>query len=52
MTGETEKAVVKIVDEFVERGRLEPSYSEWASTAFVVPKKVEGDWRMVVDYSG
>ena len=52
LTGEREKAVVKIVDEFVERGWLEPSYSEWASTAFVVPKKVEGDWRMVVDYRG
>ena len=52
LTGEREKAVIKIVEEFVDRGWLEPSYSEWASTAFVVPKKVEGDWRMVVDYRG
>ena len=43
LTGEREKAVVNIVGEFVERGWLEPSYSEWASTAFVVPKKVAGD---------
>ena len=52
LTGEREKAVIKIVEEFVDRGWLEPSYSEWASTAFVVPKKVEEDWRMVVDYRG
>ena len=49
---EREKAAVKVVEEFVERGGLEPSYSEWASTAFVLPKKVEGNWRMVVDYRG
>ena len=52
MTGEREKAVFKILGEFVDRGWLEPSYTEWASAAFVVPKKVEGDWRMVVDYRG
>ena len=52
LKGEREKAVIKIVEDFVDRGWLEPSYLEWASTAFVVPKNVEGDWRMVVDHRG
>ena len=43
LTGDRVKAVIKIVEEFVDRDWLEPSYSEWASTAFVVPMKVEGD---------
>ena len=36
--------------EFMERGWLEPCTSEWASPAFVVPKKVASEWRLVVDY--
>ena len=38
--------------EFMERGWLEPCTSEWASPAFVVPKKVAGEWRLVVHYRG
>ena len=30
----------------------EPSDSEWASPAFIVPKKEKGEWRLVVDYRG
>ena len=36
--------------EFMQRGRLEPSTREGASPAFVVQKKVAGEWRLVVDY--
>ena len=25
---------------------------EWASPCFVVPKKIAGEWRLVVDYRG
>ena len=38
--------------EFLERGWMEPSDSEWASPAFIVPKKEKGEWRLVVDYRG
>ena len=38
--------------EFIERGWIEPSDSEWASPAFIVPKKEKGEWRLVVDYRG
>ena len=31
-------------------GWLEPSFSDWGSPCFVVPKKVAHDWRLVVDY--
>jgi len=41
---------MKILKEFEELGWIEPSYSEWGSPAFVVPKKQPGEWRMVVDY--
>ena len=42
----------KLLMEFIEHGWIEPSDSEWASLAFVVPKKEKGDWRVVVDYRG
>ena len=38
--------------DFIERGWLKPCHSEWASPCFVVPKKVAGEWRLVVDYRG
>ena len=40
----------KLLAEFIERGWIEPSDSEWASPAFIVPKKEKGEWRLVVDY--
>ena len=42
----------KILRDFIERGWLEPCHSEWASPCFVVPKKVAGECRLVVDYRG
>ena len=50
MVGEREAALKEIIEEYVERGWLEPSFSEWGSPCFVVPKKTPGDWRLVVDY--
>ena len=38
--------------QFMERRWLEPCTSESASPAFVVPKKVAGEWPLVVDYRG
>ena len=42
----------KLLIEFIERGWIEPSDSECASPAFIVPKKEKGEWRLVVDYKG
>ena len=52
LRGERKEAMEKILREFIERGWLEPCHSEWASQCFVVPKKVAGEWRLVVDYRG
>ena len=42
----------KLLAEFIERGWIEPSDSEWARPAFIVPKKEKGEWSLVVDYRG
>ena len=52
LRGERKEAMEKIIREFIERGWLEPCYSEWASPCFVVLNKVAGEWRLVVDYRG
>ena len=41
-----------ILRESIDRVWFEPCHSEWASPCFVVPKKVAGEWRLVVDYRG
>ena len=46
------EAMRKLLAELIERGWIEPSDSEWASPAFIVPKKEKGEWRLVVDYRG
>ena len=50
MVGERADALKVIIEEYVQRGWLEPSFSEWGAPAFVVPKKIAGEWRLVVDY--
>ena len=52
LRGESKEAMEKILRDFIERGWLEQCHSEWASPCFVVPKKVAGEWRLVVDYRG
>ena len=52
LRGERKEAMEKILREFIERGWLQPCHSEWASPCFVVPKKVAGQWQLVVDYRG
>ena len=42
----------KILRELFGGGLLEPCHSDWASSCFVVPKKVAAEWRLVVDYRG
>ena len=50
MKAEREQAMIKILKKFIERGWMEPCSSELASPCFVVPKRVAGEWRLVVDY--
>ena len=52
LQGNRAEAMKKLLAEFFERGWIEPSDSEWASPAFIVPKKEKGEWRLVVDYRG
>ena len=52
LRGERAEAMKKLLIEFIERGWIEPSDGEWASPAFIVPKKDKGEWRLVVDYRG
>ena len=52
LQGNRAEAMEKLLAEFIERGWMEPSDSQWASPAFIVPKKEKGEWRLVVDYRG
>ena len=52
LQGDRAEAMKKLLAEFIEQGLIEPSDSEWASPAFIVPKKEKGEWRLVVDYRG
>ena len=52
LQGDRAEDMKKLLAEFIERGWIEPSDSEWASPAFVVPKREKGEWRLVVDYRG
>ena len=52
LRGERKEAMEKILREFIDRGWLEPCHSTGASPWFVVPKKVAGECRLVVDYRG
>ena len=40
--GDRAQALRRLLAEFIERGWIEPSDSEWASPAFIVPKKEKG----------
>ena len=48
--GDRAKGMKKHFKEIMERGWIQPSDSEWASPAFIVPKKEKGEWRLVVHY--
>ena len=52
LQGDRAEAMKKLLAEFIEGGWIEPSDSEWASPAFIVPKTEMGEWRLVVDYRG
>ena len=43
LQGDRAEAMKKLLAEFIERGWNEPSGSEWASPAFILPKKEKGE---------
>ena len=45
-------AMKAIIHQFLERGRMGHSDSEWGLSAFVGPQKTKGFWRLVVDSRG
>ena len=52
LQGERKEAMKMLLKEFIERGCIEPLDSQWASPAFIVPKKEKGEWRLVVEHRG
>ena len=52
LQGYRAEAMKKLFAAFIERGWIKPSDSEWASPAFIMPKKEKGEWRLVVDCRG
>ncbi|XP_024892049.1 uncharacterized protein K02A2.6-like, partial [Temnothorax curvispinosus] len=51
LSAEQRNAVRKIIDEWIEKGIIRPSNSEYASPIVLVKKK-DGTWRLCVDYRG
>ena len=52
LRGERKEAIRRILRVFTDRSWFEPCHSKWASPCFVIPKKVAGEWELVVDYHG
>ena len=41
---------MKLTDQLIADGKIEPGQSPWSSPSFPVPKKRPGDYRLVVDF--
>ena len=50
MVGERRAAWVKLTDQLIQDGKIEPGQSPWCSPSFPVPKKKPGEYRLVVDF--
>ncbi len=48
--GERKAAWIKLTDEIIEDGKIEPGVSPWSSPSFPVPKKKPGEYRFVEDF--
>ena len=51
LQGDRAEAMKKLLAEFIERGWIEPSDSEWASPAFIVPRRrrASGGWWLITE---
>ena len=47
--GERKAAWIKLTDEIIEEGKIEPVVSPWISPSFPVPKKKPVEYRLVED---
>ena len=50
MIGERRDAWVKLTDQLIADGKIEPGRGPWCSPSFPVPKKRPGEYRLVVDF--
>ena len=50
LTGDRLEAMKAIIDKFLERGWIAQSDSKSGLSAFIVPKKTKGSWRLMMDY--
>ena len=50
LQGDGADSMKKRLIQFIDRSCIEPSNSERASAAFIVPEKSKGEWRLLVDY--
>jgi hypothetical protein len=50
MVGERRAAWVRLTDQLLEDGKIEPGQGPWCSPSFPVPKKKPGEYRLVVDF--
>ena len=50
MVGERRTAWVKLTDQILAEGKIEPGQGPWCSPSFPVPKKKPGEYRLVVDF--
>ena len=50
IVGERRTAWLKLTDELVERGLIEPGVGSWSLPSFPVPKKNPGEYRFVQDF--
>ena len=50
ISGERRDAWIRLIDQLVKDGKIEAGYGPWNSPSFPVPKKLPGDYRLVVDY--
>lgn len=52
LSAERRQSLKGQLEEMLSDGRIEPSFSPWASPVVMVPKSQPGDYRLCVDYRG
>ena len=50
LVGERRDGLIGLIDGLLGEDKIEVGAGPWNSPAFPVPKKVKGDWRLVIDY--
>ena len=50
MKGEREEALRMMIQDAIDKGKVEPGVSSWNTPSFLVPKKEPGKFRLVQDF--